>query len=285
MAGAVKLLYHQAAFDLLGEQPVLSLAASQEIENYERRQNTKLPASVREWYSLEAIKGTITDPKDSPLGSLKILLRSFASAQPNRHDHPIPLLDFMADSTACRSAWLLLDNPIDPKISVPSWDGSLDERPFSLFVFELAWNRLTGLRALNVGLLHHQGACSPVQLDLLREHFEEVPRTIAPPSRDLLTGRRDDCCAFHFYDRTARICVSARGAATMRECEASWMISANSEERLSAILRLVWPFVGNPMAFFISDGRDEAAVARVLWRLRKEFGLAPGEHLKKRDKQ
>jgi hypothetical protein len=48
-----RLRYHQATFDLLGREPVVSPRALARIEEVERSCGCALPAAVKEWYSLD----------------------------------------------------------------------------------------------------------------------------------------------------------------------------------------------------------------------------------------
>jgi hypothetical protein len=84
----MRLKYHQTTFALLGKSPRLSRRAPKILEKRERELGFSLPASVREWYSLDGVipilfehgdgdppvrLQELGDPRDLRLGVLRIL--------------------------------------------------------------------------------------------------------------------------------------------------------------------------------------------------------------------
>src|SRR5579862_4743971 len=61
------LKYHQATFDLLKREPVIDQQAVEQLIALEEKYHITLPASVREWYSLEAALALMDNNDDIPV--------------------------------------------------------------------------------------------------------------------------------------------------------------------------------------------------------------------------
>src|SRR5262249_54558018 len=86
----VSLSYHQNVFDLLDLEPKVSPEALRDIEECERRAGKRLPAALRDWYSLDGIvHRKFTGPLDwdSEFG---YLWRDYSN-----EDHPAPLAEVL----------------------------------------------------------------------------------------------------------------------------------------------------------------------------------------------
>jgi hypothetical protein len=250
MAGAVKLVYHQATFDLLGEEPVVSSTALKDIEAWEQRYRTKLPAAVREWYSLEAGTQLCRVGQGNSM-SLQGRFGDSAKAYPTTG--PPKRLSIYFGSPY--SGDLVLDGPEDPPITHYSTQKIVWES-FSQFVLECLWGRLTSQGVLTVLFTQAEPSFGPAPLDFLTEHFQEVPRK----------GSLHGGCKFRFYRSEVRVAVTAVGDPTCSECRAAWKVAATSEAALLGVLREVRPFL-SPRATCSTNG---APVETVLQRLRNE---------------
>ncbi|MBI1917807.1 MAG: hypothetical protein HYS12_24190, partial [Planctomycetes bacterium] len=87
MADRLKLEYHQTTFSLLNEEPLTAISNRRKIERWENNNGTRLPASIREWYSLEGSEdrlhsGTAEDFR--PLSLQKALNRLSRARQDGR---------------------------------------------------------------------------------------------------------------------------------------------------------------------------------------------------------
>src|SRR5215831_11685055 len=92
MAGSVPLKYHALALRLLGRTPRVSAEAARAIEKCEARCGRRLPAAVREWYTLEGAQEALAEIHGScGFNSLHVILKAFAAAvarpAPGEPDH------------------------------------------------------------------------------------------------------------------------------------------------------------------------------------------------------
>ncbi|MCI0457281.1 MAG: hypothetical protein L0Z62_09910 [Gemmataceae bacterium] len=272
MSGPVKLQYHQETFDLLDEEPVLSADALKQIGRCEQQCGNTLPASVREWYSLEGAEDRLTvavDDGEMRFTPLAVLLKAFASWWAPRRKRGAKRVFVICNvGSTGRGSRLILNGQRDPPVT--DFPEELTRRPFSCFVRERALDRLTAPRALACYL--HEGVAGPAQIDYLLEHFREARRNGPSPSRDPRTGEPFMVWACRFYSRTAVIHITARGDPTREEGVASWDISADSTEELYDLLKRLWPFLGDTERLVSRDSPWEDLVEEVLARLRAGFG-------------
>jgi hypothetical protein len=280
----VKLKYHQATFDLLDERPVLSQAALRQIEAWERRHKVSLPASIREWYSLEGAEerlrygdSTTGILQDTPLRKkLQEVAKQFRTREPGSFTgFPVVPGD---EETAY---YARLDRAADPRVHscwYPYEWGSPATGSFSGFVFRWVWDHFTCYRpaARDLSLFAVEPTFSPMELDYLIDHFSEGHHQFAfrgrREMRNPFTGeiRKVYPRRFHFFDRTARVRVSCQGNPAREETEARWEIHGNSRDALfQAALRL-WP-CGTLSETLAAETRRAKAVLK---RLRQKFGKA-----------
>jgi hypothetical protein len=180
MAERLTLRYHETTFRVLGEEPVLSPAATAEIEAAERRCGRRLPPSVREWYSLEGVDARLHAPPDrrNPFCSVTQLLQWFeAWPQHSWTGEYVPV------RTENISHAFLPDGSDDPPIYVDYDDGvwELSQSHFSEFVFGSAWYKKTHPYVLTKSddarscLQAADSSFGPMELDFLKENYDEGP--------------------------------------------------------------------------------------------------------------
>ena len=223
------LRYHQAVMDLLSWEPYISAEAVAALAAAEERCGFKLPAAVREWYSIGDVRRVTSD-----IDSLDWFLTHLQPPGSNWGAHAVgPNLCIGGDG-GDGSYILLLTGEDDPPIleqNEPAY-GDFDLHPiadhFSLFVMLYAhyWS---------TWLLHWSNvATGPMQLDYLREHFREGPSNRPDGARPLYT----------FYNAGMLLIVEPGGDASVREFAANWSLRAETEESFSAALQRLWLIPG-----------------------------------------
>jgi hypothetical protein len=274
MAAAVKLVYHQATFDLLDEEPVISPSALKQIEQGEQACGAKLPASVREWYSLEGAEEKLSVRLcDSWPQPLKRVLKEFKTLHSPAQRRTLPHLRIV---WGYAEADLILDGSEDP----PMHEVGKERRRFSEVVRTLALEHVADTRAFSVLLAKEAGCFGPVQLDFLRERLREAPDERPWRRPHPRTGEPFLCWRYRFYNRFVSVRVIASQDAACRECRSSWAISADSAPELEERLRELWPLVGDPLQFSMAPCPDmgeeaitqlEGVVKEILERIRNKF--------------
>jgi hypothetical protein len=109
----MELKYHQATFDLLGTKPRVSKRALRLIERREAALGITLPASLREWYSLQGAEAILlehsNDDRPVPLAEL-------GTAHEVRHG----VLKFQDENQGVAAWYVRLDGSDDPPVDVES---------------------------------------------------------------------------------------------------------------------------------------------------------------------
>lgn len=183
----MNLQYHQPTFRLLQCEPVFSKKALQKLDSLEKALGLPVPASIREWYSLEnAIDLLSLDDcyedcyrcfSRSDLISLEDNVKGLKKMAP-RSSYGWTIVVWSSGvwyGTGCP------DDP-DPLVRLIETDGSYldnaDEwcnRPFSAFVFASVWNCLEETMPSDGGT---DSTFHPAQIDMLIDRFEEGPRVM-----------------------------------------------------------------------------------------------------------
>lgn len=134
----MKLKYHQKTFALLGLEPKKSAVAVKQLAARERRLKTRIPAAIKEWYSLA--------------GAVKLLYEH------SNQDEPTPLkglgspyevshgvLKIQTENQGVAEWYVRLDGSDDPTVLVESefhhepdetWDDADDEDYLSRAIFK-----------------------------------------------------------------------------------------------------------------------------------------------------
>jgi hypothetical protein len=251
-----QLKYHRTAFELLGREPVVSEEAVRLIEKAEADCRRRLAASVREWFSLRDAVALI--PRWWHPRPLESVLNNFRSGG------RIALGFDGGDSE-----WFVKpDGSDDPPVVVDEWFGGPDdgERPcadrFSNLLFCWVWHGVTHEAhrgRTGFGVQAHHIAFGPMELDFLREQFQEVeaPRGEGGQTRFFFTaGQR-------VMAWTNRIPLGTEVT--------TWYLTADSAADLASLLRRLWPCLARVKLLTRSPQAQE-----VLEQVRREFGPPPG---------
>jgi hypothetical protein len=195
----VKLKYHQATFDLLDERPLLSKPALRRINGWERYHKVSLPASIREWYSLEGAEDRLRygDPatrilQDDPLRKkLREVAKQFRTREPGSFKG-FPVVPGEEDM----AFYARLGRAADPLVHIVWYPDKwgVTEGSFSVFVFCWVWDNFACHRpaARNLSLVAVEPTFSAMELDFLIDHFTEGPRQVTFRGRRKLRKRRQE---------------------------------------------------------------------------------------------
>jgi hypothetical protein len=255
----VKLKYHQATFLLLDEKPIISERAVKEIDRWEKRTGLKLPAAVKEWYSLEEaeqrFRHKVSKFEPKPLGAM---LKQWKRSR-------IEMLEIGWLKKEC-NYYTTVERSANPQAMSFYLDMEAKEGTFSAFVFRLIWDGLNHADPLTD---HHEGdlvagrdVCGPMEFDFLQEHFFlglhevfEVFRVTnpfqrrrwgkayvrkedgKPSSKETSFPDRHD---HYFFLPGKRILVRCTGDPTTGEMPALWTIGADTPEQLRDVTQRIW---------------------------------------------
>ncbi len=245
------LKYHQKAYQLLNRPPVLSSRALELLARAEQRCGGALPASVREWYSLEGAVETL--------------------ATHSNNDWPIPLDqlgqvrtwpgviwdDFIADGflpimfenqSVCHWA-VKLDGSDDPPVVVEvdsspivSWQIYADT--FSTFVYTSIWDWQPSDAPL---LAAQDRLLSQADLEFLRRWYREGPPTYAWPGRK----------TYRFSQGDQRIRIWSD------ENQADWFLSSSTPDSLFQLAQKVWSLGGLSKTLYALGDAGNEVLSRI----------------------
>jgi uncharacterized protein (TIGR02996 family) len=265
-AGRVSLIYHRKAFALTGEKPVLSKTNVQAIEKWERQSGEILPASLREWYSLEGaeerLRGAVDGYSPTSLQNALNNIRELPSTPPTT---VFPVGYWEEFGPGCQAR---LDGSQDPPVD------NADERssdPFSIFAFCRVWGKLTRSAASYLTGFHRysfdeefeeleqfdefpllaarEPSFGKTDIGYLAKHFSEgFHRTVQGRQIELKNPSTGEplylfgpVSVVRFFSPTVRIQIMCKGNPRKRSLEADWDISANSTQDLvEAVAQHLW---------------------------------------------
>jgi hypothetical protein len=245
----VRLKYHQATFDMLGETPAASAAALDTISAWEKRHRAKLPGSLREWYSLETAERMGTDEPDGKWwftpAPLEELLQEWAWRRrggKGKKSSSVQICRVVDE----RAEYAHLDGSEDPLVYGPEDDSPMGT--FSEFLFHRLWEALPELRPVvkSFSLAATEPAFGGMELDFLTDHFPEGPREVAfagkPEMANPFTGQPMKVYPFRFYffEPAGRVRVCCQADPARGEAEAKWEIDAPSKKALVQTAARVW---------------------------------------------
>jgi hypothetical protein len=273
MPAVAKLSYHRDTFELLGRQPIVSKSAQRLLKEWEKDHPNWLPASVREWFTLDEAVPLLGEGPS--VGDLLRQQETIATQAAQRK-----LLCFGCLHQGVTLFHLELDDTDDPFVITIDCGRELTEPPperFSAFVFSSLWPGLSGDR---YSLVANDRAFGPMELDYLLENFTEGPRSgyrngaewhrtrldRAPYHRSQEAPASGGGVWYRFFNITGRISVTKQGDPA-EEGRAAWGIMAASEESLYAVARQVWG-CGTLSRSLHGSRKVEKAVVQ---RLRTEF--------------
>jgi uncharacterized protein (TIGR02996 family) len=265
MAGRVCLKYHRKTFALLNEKPVRSKENVRLIEKWEKRRGIRLPASVREWYSLEAADGKLNVEHEHFYSGI---LQQVLQRAPERcHNYagevqrgfPVGGWD---GGAVC---YVPLDGDQDPEI-----DAGFEYQPntFSSLAFVRVWSNLTRSSewdlALTWGGWQESRGSADAKFPLLqaddsafgRRELKQLSTQFSEGVHQLVNGHWQDglhpvsrarlrlfgpCSVLRYFSPTVRVQVICKGNPAKRSAEAHWHISADSAEDLvEAVAQYLW---------------------------------------------
>ncbi len=241
-SSAVAIEHHTTVFRLLRDEPIGSKRAVRELDSLELALGISLPASIREWYSLDGAVERLSMPEENmefdPLGiaeNAKALRRAPQSqyhwavgVYPSGVCYAAP---FPGDPDPIVRCWETDGSPID---HADEWC----DRPFSAFVFACCWHRLKGDA---VSLFGTEPSFDPPHLDMLMESFDEGPHVLrgdAPRERrNSFTGHGMVVTRFQFFFFGSEGLVHLRSREDPRvsTTEVRWELSGTDESTVQAL--------------------------------------------------
>lgn len=224
-------LYHQATLHLLDNKPVTSLKANAILQRLEHERGFVLPASVKEWYTLEHAEDILSRyPAAGTVRSVE-QLGNPETYWSNGAFHEIDLLKqgllLVMDEIQDTWFWAIpLNGEDDPPVVVseelkPSaiWHPYVET--FSAFVYTCVWDSLL------INPEDQMFGCKefllPTELNFLRERFDEGPRTYTFPG----------AVSYRFFSGKQRILIQETGG------QASWYFAADSDAALKQLVEQV----------------------------------------------
>jgi hypothetical protein len=247
MSKRIELKYHTPVFRVLGREPVVSPEAVRAIEECEATCRTRLPAAVREWYSLEGVEQLLAEHSGAcgPT-SLAYLLEQFVRARARpRVQKPACITIFTA--WRANTGWeadLVLTGEDDPPVDA---DAEPSQIPSSHYILNMAWWRQTFNDQPSAIHGHDRKAdpavCGPEQLAFLRERFEELPRDRIAwfnlPPRTLVPGQRAQ--TFRFIKPGWYVEVNTDGDPSTGLRPAVYCLTADTKEELQCLDEMLRP--------------------------------------------
>jgi hypothetical protein len=226
----VTLRFHSETLKLLGVTPSISRRAVSELDNVETRIGRKLPASVREWYSLEDACDLLERYSNS---DLPIQVSEFGVPREDTHGGgPYDLLSrglvvFRYENQAVCVWAFRIDGSDDPPVEV-DYDSQFEvwtqcAPKFSAHIYAWMWD--FALVLMRKMLLQAQNfPLSETALGKLREQFDAGPVTHGWPGHT----------QYRFSEGDKRILIWAS------EGQADWWLTADSEDSLRDLIDKVW---------------------------------------------
>lgn len=234
------LKYHAKALKLIDAVPILARDVSNIIA-VEDRLGRQLPASLREWYSLD--------------GACDMLLRY------SNGDPPVAIANLGRDGLIARElltirhenqgvcTWaVLLDGSEDPPVVV-DYDVDFKTRQpcansFSDYVYSCFWD--WGLVLNSPRVQAQNGPISPEALDFLRGNFAAELETYGWPGDT----------QYRFFTPDQRILIWES------KQQADWWLSADSDDALVRLVARLWRVDDLGTSLWASDDADEYILQR-----------------------
>jgi hypothetical protein len=184
------LLYHQATLELLHEHPYISEVAVEDLDRLQRKRNIKLPASVREWYSLQQAVAWLDEYSNDdyavPIDQLGEVERYWEAG----HWHEIDLAQqglfpILAENQYVCTWAIQLNGTDDPPVVVSfentmpfaKWEPYAES--FSTFVYTRVWDYQV---IFSDATLWGNALFFPDELHFLQTHFTAEPQTFTYPT-------------------------------------------------------------------------------------------------------
>jgi hypothetical protein len=251
--------YHAQTLRLLRAEAVASPAAVRAIERWEAKHGVRLPAAVREWYSLPDPVGLLAG--DGGFLPLAEVLDNFTHAvrTPDR-----AAAFYCWEGNRETEMRVPLDGGDDPT-AFPLHEKYADPEPFTSYVAFHAWGAMTGGTGWTRIFFGDTPAeqspilVGPPHLDWLLEHFELLPQR---------PGRIRDWQEFCFFGPLGRVEFTTAGDPRTGERPAFGTHTADTADAAGALVVAVWPFHPGPFSLIPLD--DPKARRRIRDRIRRK---------------
>lgn len=264
------LTYHRPTFDYLNRPPQVSSLAVQALDEFERALQLELPASVREWFSLQHAETLLIGNQDQVLPLQDIAWEQIEPFKPNpnayensehklwvwrvlRHLKRAMLVLILENQGVCE--WAVdVSSGDDPPVWIrknepgATWEACADR--FSTFVYTRVWDQRAPY-----GLVAIAPPVDDAVLEHLRQDFHPEPSThsfIDSQSYRFSQGRK----RLHLMRFTN---------------QTDWRLHANDPQTLLELGRQVWEIANSRKTWWHEWGPTSNSQPSVLERLRAEF--------------
>jgi len=263
---AARLKYHQPILDLLGIEPVLPLDRVAAIEERERVCGTRFPASVREWFAVQAAEALFHDnTNEDRLEKLEELGDPAETRQ--------GYLRVATENQAVVAWYVRLAEGDDPPVyhNNDEWNEDLSKTnwqaqsaTFTNFIFDSISSHRFGGWSSGMHLSAQDSLPDAATLDRLRVWFQQGPTTDAPGSK-----------LYRFFT-TQGVIVIRSVERDLANGTAEWSIEADSPEALLDFGRKVWDVgtLAQTLKAKSSTPWSRAEGEKLLQRLRAENAAA-----------
>lgn len=222
------LTYHRNAVALLRKQPKISASAAKRLDQRERELGIRLPASVREWYSLELAVDLLRQHSNSD-----------EPVAPDKLGNPFPdwygggRRDFVADGLlvfmhenqgVCNWAFRLDGNP-DPEVVVEVDTAPNDEWLHCTEKFSTLNCQIWDHTDEGVGVAAQELELAEADLQFLKANFLQRPSTYGWPGKT----------NYRFEGQGGRILIWDGG-----DQGVDWFVSAKTPASLRVTLSRIW---------------------------------------------
>lgn len=250
------LQFHTLAFELLGRPVVVSAEAVSAIEKCEKSCGRKLPAAVKEWYSIAGANDALTQ-RNQAGGAQKLadFLSDFSKPDTKR----VRFFGPWNEDTEY-GAMVLLDGNSDPEVEVNPPD---TPQSFSQFVLNTLWWQLT-LEQLHIkiyGPNYFPCTIARSQLEHFSQKFKELPRVIEKDFK--FSDPQSTPFDFHtlrFYRPGQRVEIQCKGDPSSALVPAAFVLTADSEEQLFQLYAESTPCHGTRAEIGPADRPDHAEI-------------------------
>jgi hypothetical protein len=251
------LSYHQNTFDFLNQRLPVSPKLLRQIERREQKCGQRLPASLRQWYSLGDAVSCLKQYSntDYPVGVNGILSDFVRAIRPGTPENRRYAL-LIKENQFCCCWFVQLDGRDDPAVIIGDYRKEYGERTrdvvgqpcaasFSEFVFQWVWQMFADNWLDPIWGHSWPNFVNGLWLRSPRE--EALPNPVADFLYENLTGREPDrdengVLTYHYYSATQRLRVTTDRNDVLGG-KSAWWLHADTEEDLYQLARLVIPWL------------------------------------------